>query len=104
MEGLIAELQGNTEQYYALFCLVIVFFLWLFIDSKLYKMIEKRKKIKKKWKQLKKFKLDKGGKKMDGELIRFAVMSAMGILCLGTILDFIYALVKIWLEHRVQKK
>lgn len=41
---------------------------------------------------------------MDGELIRFAVMSAMGILCLGTILDFIYALVKIWLEHRVQKK
>lgn len=40
---------------------------------------------------------------MDGELIRFAVMSAMGILCLGTILDFIYALVKIWLEHRVQK-
>ena len=41
---------------------------------------------------------------MDGELIRFAVMSAMVILCLGTILDFIYALVKIWLEHRVQKK
>ena len=47
MEGLIAEIQGTTEQYYALFCLVIVFFLWLFIDSKLYKMIEKRKKIKK---------------------------------------------------------
>ena len=47
MEGLIAEIQGNTEQYYALFCLVIVFFLWFFIDSKLYKMIEKRKKIKK---------------------------------------------------------
>lgn len=41
---------------------------------------------------------------MDGELIRFAAMSAIGILCLGTILDFIYALVKIWLEHRVQKK
>ena len=47
MEGLIAEIQGNTEQYYAIFFLVIVFFLWLFIDSKLYKMIEKRKKIKK---------------------------------------------------------
>ncbi len=47
MEDLIAEIQGNTEQYYALFCLVVVFFLWLFIDSKLYKIIEKRKKIKK---------------------------------------------------------
>ena len=47
MEDLIAEIQGNTEQYYALSCLVVVFFLWLFIDSKLYKIIEKRKKIKK---------------------------------------------------------